>query len=69
MSALRAGVVGLGWAGQQHMAAYADLPDVELVGLAGLEAGPLASSATSTASPRSSGFATGRTWSPTASWT
>ena len=42
MSALRAGVVGLGWAGQQHMAAYADLPGVELVGLAGLEEGPLA---------------------------
>ena len=42
MSALRAGVVGLGWAGQQHMAAYADLPEVELVGLAGLEEGPLA---------------------------
>jgi predicted dehydrogenase len=35
---LRAGVVGLGWAGQQHMAAYADLPDVDLVALAGLEA-------------------------------
>ncbi len=34
---LRAGVVGLGWAGQQHMAAYADRPDVELVALAGRE--------------------------------
>ena len=34
---LRAGVVGLGWAGQQHMAAYADLPGVELVALAGRE--------------------------------
>lgn len=34
---LRAGVVGLGWAGQQHMAAYAALPDVDLVALAGRE--------------------------------
>jgi predicted dehydrogenase len=39
---LRAGVVGLGWAGQQHMAAYADLPDVELVALAGMEDAMLA---------------------------
>jgi predicted dehydrogenase len=38
---LRAGVVGLGWAGQQHMAAYADLPGVELVALAGRETEPL----------------------------
>ena len=34
---LRAGVVGLGWAGRQHMAAYAGSPDVELVGIAGME--------------------------------
>ncbi|HWJ53334.1 MAG TPA: Gfo/Idh/MocA family oxidoreductase [Propionibacteriaceae bacterium] len=40
-SRLRAAVVGLGWAGQQHMAAYADLPDVDLVGLAGMEPEPL----------------------------
>ena len=33
--ALRAGVIGLGWAGQQHMAAYADLDGVELVAIAG----------------------------------
>jgi predicted dehydrogenase len=39
---LRAGVVGLGWAGQQHMAAYDDLDGVELVGIAGMETGPLA---------------------------
>jgi predicted dehydrogenase len=39
---LRAGVIGLGWAGQQHMAAYADLPDVELVALAGRETDLLA---------------------------
>ena len=38
---LRAAVVGLGWAGQQHMAGYAALPDVDLVGLAGMEAEPL----------------------------
>lgn len=36
---LRVGVVGLGWAGQQHMDRYADRPDVELAGIAGLEAG------------------------------
>ncbi|UFU07366.1 Gfo/Idh/MocA family protein [Ruania halotolerans] len=34
---VRAGVVGLGWAGQQHMAGYHDLPGVELVALAGME--------------------------------
>ncbi|MFW6598508.1 Gfo/Idh/MocA family protein [Propionibacteriaceae bacterium Y2011] len=39
---LRAGVVGLGWAGQQHMAAYAQLPGVELVALAGQEPEQLA---------------------------
>jgi predicted dehydrogenase len=35
---IRAGVVGLGWAGRQHMTAYDSLPEVELVGLAGMEA-------------------------------
>ena len=39
---LRAGVVGLGWAGQQHMSAYAELPGVELVALAGRETDRLA---------------------------
>lgn len=34
---LRVGVVGLGWAGQQHLAAYAARPDVDVVGIAGLE--------------------------------
>ncbi len=34
---LRAGVVGLGWAGRQHMAAYADMDGVELVAIAGME--------------------------------
>ena len=38
---LRAGVVGLGWAGRQHMAAYDASPDVELVGLAGMEVEPM----------------------------
>jgi predicted dehydrogenase len=37
-SGLRAAVIGLGWAGEQHMASYAALPDVDLVGLAGMEA-------------------------------
>ncbi|MGN6425514.1 MAG: Gfo/Idh/MocA family protein [Leifsonia sp.] len=39
---IRAGVVGLGWAGQQHMDAYAALPGVELVAIAGMEDGPRA---------------------------
>lgn len=39
---LRAGVIGLGWAGRQHMAAYASQADVELVALAGMEADQLA---------------------------
>ena len=34
---LRVGVVGLGWAGQQHLAAYQQIPGVEVVGLAGKE--------------------------------
>ena len=38
---LRAGVIGLGWAGQQHIAAYAEAPDVDLVALAGMEADQL----------------------------
>jgi predicted dehydrogenase len=38
---LRAGVIGLGWAGRQHMAAYDKEPGVELAALAGLEAEPL----------------------------
>ncbi|KAA9151791.1 Gfo/Idh/MocA family oxidoreductase [Microbacterium lushaniae] len=39
---LRVGVVGLGWAGQQHIAAYAANPDVDLVAIAGLEDAPRA---------------------------
>lgn len=39
---LRAGVIGLGWAGQQHMAGYAEADGVELVALAGMEADQLA---------------------------
>jgi predicted dehydrogenase len=31
-------VIGVGWAGHQHANAYAKLPDVELAGIAGLEA-------------------------------
>lgn len=34
---LRVGVVGVGWAGQQHIAAYDALPGVQVVALAGLE--------------------------------
>lgn len=39
---LRVGVVGLGWAGQQHMEAYHALDGVELVAIAGMEDGPRA---------------------------
>ena len=35
---LRAGVIGLGWAGQQHVAAYAADPAVDLVALSAMEA-------------------------------
>jgi predicted dehydrogenase len=34
---LRVGVIGLGWAGQQHLEAYAARQDVDVVGIAGLE--------------------------------
>ena len=34
---LRAGVVGVGWAGQEHMKGYDALPDVELVAIAAKE--------------------------------
>jgi len=34
---LRVGVIGLGWAGRQHLAAYQAHPGVRLVALAGLE--------------------------------
>jgi predicted dehydrogenase len=36
------GVIGLGWAGQQHLAAYHARPDTEIVALAGLEDRPRA---------------------------
>ncbi|MFC4243417.1 Gfo/Idh/MocA family protein [Gryllotalpicola reticulitermitis] len=42
----KAAVVGLGWAGQQHLAAYSRRDDVEIVGLAGLEADQLSALAT-----------------------
>ncbi|MDN5725632.1 MAG: Gfo/Idh/MocA family oxidoreductase [Propionibacteriales bacterium] len=38
---LRAGVVGLGWAGDQHMRGYAAAPEVELVAMAGMESDKL----------------------------
>jgi predicted dehydrogenase len=37
VSAVRAGVIGVGWAGQQHIAAYDAVPGVEVVAVAGLE--------------------------------
>lgn len=39
---LRVGVVGLGWAGQQHLAAYRQIDGVEVIGLAGKETDVLA---------------------------
>ncbi len=39
---LRVGVVGLGWAGQQHLTAYQALDGVEVIGLAGKETDVLA---------------------------
>ncbi|WP_285725245.1 Gfo/Idh/MocA family protein [Psychromicrobium xiongbiense] len=39
---LTAGVIGLGWAGQQHMAAYQAMEGVELVAIAGMEEAALA---------------------------
>ena len=34
---MKVGVVGVGWAGQQHIEAYGELEGVELIGIAGLE--------------------------------
>lgn len=34
---LRVGVIGTGWAGQQHLAGFSALPDVEVVAIAGKE--------------------------------
>lgn len=39
---LRVGVVGLGWAGQEHLKAYQNIPGVEVIGIAGMEADLLA---------------------------
>ena len=39
---LKVGVVGLGWAGQQHLAAYQQIDGVEVIGLSGKEAALLA---------------------------
>lgn len=43
---LRVGVVGLGYAGGRHLAGYAELPDVEVIALAGLETDRLEKMAT-----------------------
>ncbi|WP_028279237.1 Gfo/Idh/MocA family oxidoreductase [Arthrobacter sp. H5] len=39
---LRVGVIGLGWAGQQHLEAYQNIPGVEVIAIAGMEADLLA---------------------------
>ncbi|QUH01897.1 Gfo/Idh/MocA family oxidoreductase [Saccharopolyspora erythraea] len=39
---LRVGIIGIGWAGRQHLAAYHELPNVEIAAIAGMETGPLA---------------------------
>jgi predicted dehydrogenase len=40
---LRVGVIGIGWAGQQHLAAYHALANVEIIAIAGMEADLLTS--------------------------
>jgi predicted dehydrogenase len=40
---LRVGVIGIGWAGQQHLAAYHATPNVDIVAIAGMEVDLLAS--------------------------
>lgn len=40
---LKVGVIGLGWAGQQHLAAYSKLPDLQVVAIAGQESDLLGS--------------------------
>jgi predicted dehydrogenase len=42
---LRVGVIGVGWAGRQHLAAYDALPGVETVAVAAVEDGPRAEAA------------------------
>jgi predicted dehydrogenase len=42
---LRVGVIGVGWAGLQHLAAYDALPGVETVAVAAVEDGPRAQAA------------------------
>ncbi|HET9870985.1 MAG TPA: Gfo/Idh/MocA family oxidoreductase [Propionibacteriaceae bacterium] len=37
-SKIRAGVIGVGWAGEQHLIGYSAADDVEIVALAGMEA-------------------------------
>jgi predicted dehydrogenase len=37
MVAVNVGVIGVGWAGEQHIKAYAAMEDVSLIGIAGLE--------------------------------
>ena len=66
---LRAGVVGLGWAGRQHMDAYAEQPDVELVALAGMEADQLELLGETYGIAPERRFATGRSWWPPAAST
>jgi predicted dehydrogenase len=39
---LKVGVVGIGWAGQQHLKAYSNIDGVEIVAVAGMEADLLA---------------------------
>ena len=66
---LRAGVVGLGWAGQQHMAAYADLPRASTSsGSPGWR--PISWSGWATATAWSTGRTTGSSCSrqPTSTW-
>jgi predicted dehydrogenase len=57
---LRAGVIGLGWAGQQHMAGYAAADEVDLVALAGMEPDALQSLGDAYAIPQQHRYAAWR---------
>lgn len=58
-ASLKVGVVGIGWAGQQHLEAYSRIDGVEIVAAAGMEEELLASMKEQYSIPHA--FPTGRT--------
>ena len=56
---LKVGVIGIGWAGQQHIKAYKDIEGVELVAVAAMEEDLLSSLKAEYSIPHT--FAAGRT--------